>query len=477
MPFASVSTLSRDDTTWRKWAKMLVCLQAMAGSDPRNNIEGQEPLRMLQYKVARALGVTFLSRPQETPTRWLLKKMVDRANLLNATMKVSPPTPPFWGTGTEQDDDDTEAELEAKILSRLNQIASFSTVGAPAIDRTQTYDSDTERRLKYKLLKRLNQIGSGGSVPAAPTAQNPITNYGYTIDTSWSASAGATGYKLSWNGGAYVDVGNVLNFNKTGLIPNTDYHYNVKAYNGVGDSAASNTINVTSFSPIQLFPLVWLDASVGVTIVGGKVSAWADQSGNGNSFSQATAGARPTLNATALNGNPGVVFDGTIQQALSSAALGPDFPFSIFIVASVAIGNTNVNIFVSQNGAAPPAFYGGDANSGSSWLSYYNGVAGSQTLNSTYSDNVPFLGALINGGVADPVYYFNGVLEENGSPGVAGGLDLSGDVLVIGAASSDAANFPSWITNGDILIFGSIPSDPQRVQLEQYENIKYTLGF
>jgi photosystem II stability/assembly factor-like uncharacterized protein len=56
---------------------------------------------------------------------------------------------------------------------------------------------------------------------------------------------------------------------------------------------------------------VWLRADLGVTATGGKVSAWADQSGEGRSATQATAAAQPALVANALNGKPVISFDGT----------------------------------------------------------------------------------------------------------------------------------------------------------------------
>lgn len=55
---------------------------------------------------------------------------------------------------------------------------------------------------------------------------------------------------------------------------------------------------------------LWLDSMAGVTLAAGAVSAWADQSGAGNSFSQATAGARPTFVPGVTNGRAAIRFDG-----------------------------------------------------------------------------------------------------------------------------------------------------------------------
>jgi hypothetical protein len=56
----------------------------------------------------------------------------------------------------------------------------------------------------------------------------------------------------------------------------------------------------------------WLEANVGVTASSsGNVSAWGDQSGLGNSASQAASGSQPLLVKTGLNGKPVLQFNGT----------------------------------------------------------------------------------------------------------------------------------------------------------------------
>ncbi len=53
--------------------------------------------------------------------------------------------------------------------------------------------------------------------------------------------------------------------------------------------------------------LLWLKADAGLTVSGGAVSTWADQSGNGNNVSQTDAGRRPTVGT--MNFNPALSFN------------------------------------------------------------------------------------------------------------------------------------------------------------------------
>ena len=58
---------------------------------------------------------------------------------------------------------------------------------------------------------------------------------------------------------------------------------------------------------------VWLKADAEVT-GGSAVTDWADQSGGGNDFSQSDSDLRPSLTAEAINFNPAIDFDGSVDR-------------------------------------------------------------------------------------------------------------------------------------------------------------------
>lgn len=60
---------------------------------------------------------------------------------------------------------------------------------------------------------------------------------------------------------------------------------------------------------------LWLDASLGITLNGSNVSAWADQSGNGFDFSQASSSLQPPYLASGIGGLP------TIDTRASASAV------------------------------------------------------------------------------------------------------------------------------------------------------------
>jgi len=72
-------------------------------------------------------------------------------------------------------------------------------------------------------------------------------------------------------------------------------------------------------------------------------ASYPDLTGNGHVFEQGTADARPTFNATALNGRPALVFDGTNDVLVCTTSLasdligGEDKPCTIGLVLQVAV--------------------------------------------------------------------------------------------------------------------------------------------
>ena len=85
-------------------------------------------------------------------------------------------------------------------------------------------------------------------------AMNATQVKGTSFTANWHSVGGATGYRLDvamdvafvhyTPGYENLDVGNVTSRNVTGLTPNTNYYYRLRAHNGNGTSPNSNVITV-----------------------------------------------------------------------------------------------------------------------------------------------------------------------------------------------------------------------------------------
>jgi hypothetical protein len=98
--------------------------------------------------------------------------------------------------------------------------------------------------------------GAGASPPDAPTDLTATAVSGTQIDLSWTASDGATGYKIErgTDGVAFVQidtVGEVTGYENTGLTSGL-YYYRVLATGPGGDSDYSNTANATITYAMQV---------------------------------------------------------------------------------------------------------------------------------------------------------------------------------------------------------------------------------
>ena len=90
----------------------------------------------------------------------------------------------------------------------------------------------------------------------------------------------------------------------------------------------------TPFSPIDLSPTLWLDASDESTITesGGAVSQWDDKSGNGNDLTQGTAALQPTTGTRTINTLNTLDFDADLLVN-SPVTLSGAQPITVFVVA------------------------------------------------------------------------------------------------------------------------------------------------
>lgn len=91
-----------------------------------------------------------------------------------------------------------------------------------------------------------------------------------------------------------------------------------------------------------------LRGDLGLTVGGVNVSAWADQSGNGRDFSQATLSKRPDYTASAIGNRPAIFFNGSTELVG-----GPSFD------AIAALGSAEMFVVMQRAVDPPTTGFGG----------------------------------------------------------------------------------------------------------------------
>jgi hypothetical protein len=86
--------------------------------------------------------------------------------------------------------------------------------------------------------------GGGGTVPGAPTGLSGTAS-GTSVNLTWSAASGATGYNVYRNG-TKVGSPSGTSYTDSGLSANTTYSYQVSASNSAGEGPKSGSVSVTT---------------------------------------------------------------------------------------------------------------------------------------------------------------------------------------------------------------------------------------
>lgn len=134
------------------------------------------------------------------------------------------------------------------------------------------------------------------STLSAPTGVYATTLSTTSIRIAWSASTGATGYKIerSPNGtSGWSEIGNTtgLYYDNTSLSPGTKYYYRVRAYSGTYpgtiNSDYSSTVNATTTlsTPTGVYATTLSSSSIRIawSAVSGATGYYVDRSPNGSS--------------------------------------------------------------------------------------------------------------------------------------------------------------------------------------------------
>jgi len=215
------------------------------------------------------------------------------------------------------------------------------------------------------------------------------------------------------------------------------------------------------FLPTDLTGLsLWLKADTGITLSGSNVTAWADQSGNGNN---ATATDAPTL--TTIGGKTFVNFAGgffTGDELLTQ-------PYATIMVVANFTAARQVEVIFQQhneNDGDNLALYRGHAGADEEFAIYNGASFGSIA---TTSNNQTYLFGVTVNEVTGSLY-LNGTADEVGESGAitpAGlyyiGKWVSGDVVT------------TEMRMAEIVVYDRVLTTPERQQVETYLNTKYEI--
>ncbi len=97
-----------------------------------------------------------------------------------------------------------------------------------------------------------NSWTSSPPVPSAPTGLTGTRDFA-DVNLSWNAVGGATGYNI-YRGGVDIATATTTTYDDTTSDPTVQYTYYIKAVNGAGESAQSNTYTAVPFTTPPISP-------------------------------------------------------------------------------------------------------------------------------------------------------------------------------------------------------------------------------
>jgi hypothetical protein len=275
----------------------------------------------------------------------------------------------------------------------------------------------------------------------------PIVSSGSPVDSlphvvTFTSTAGGSGTiyldgvsvasgSIGTTGGTGTQVGNIngLGDYLSGTVATVLIYNRVLTPTEIGqiDTYLNTKYAVTTpLAPLTVAGMQgWWRSDVGITLVSGGVSNWADQSFNGNPMSQATVSYQPIFNASDgyYNNKPTLLYDKTASSGGGSEmAINPLTTTTTSTMTFFIVGETDQSsrqFFIQSAGARGMAFeYGGDGN-------FYVEGGSPTTVVVTHVDTSPSVFGMLYNTTASKLFI------SAKTPIVTGGLgDVAGQTIL-----------------------------------------------
>jgi len=219
------------------------------------------------------------------------------------------------------------------------------------------------------------------------------------------------------------------------------------------DIALSIQASTKSFSPKNISGLsLWLKSDAGVTLSGSNVTAWADQSGNGNDVNDVAN--MPMLVNNFINGYPAIYFRGTdylYNSGFTTEGANTFFNVVKFLSGNRVFTSINTNILIGSYGSYSDRMY----NEG--WIFEGTSESTDWKLNSAYFGD-------------GSSFYQNGILLGTGS-----GLTSIDGISIGGHPNWENGAGTAECYHAEVIMYNRQLSEIERQQVESYLNTKYAI--
>jgi hypothetical protein len=244
-------------------------------------------------------------------------------------------------------------------------------------------------------------------------------------------------------------------------------------------------------SPIPKSGLsLWLKADAGVTLSGSNVTAWADQSGNGNNATppDAVNGYEPLFVSNSVNGLPTIRFLDSSTSLLvtpSFLAVSYNTPISIIAVAkavaSEVVVDGSAQRWLLPSGASESFEIGFTFGAYGNTSPNYSAMVGSNLVGEVESESSEIIGtetavvSLTNTGTTVN-FHKNGTSVGSLDPSSYSTTNASDGVWGIGAQLCGGSVYlPAKFNLAELVIYNRLITTPERQQVEAYLNTKYAI--
>jgi len=213
----------------------------------------------------------------------------------------------------------------------------------------------------------------------------------------------------------------------------------------------------------------WVRSDLGVTDAGaGAVSAWADQSGAGHHLTQPTAGNRPTLVSSVINGQPVIRFGPTASNKWLDFAVDWAQANAITVYAVVKYVTNGADFQILLRGGGPHIYLGDGPVGYNKPITYGSGTA------------IAAWGTALTNGNNYMIRWTSNATTETVGVRVGGGAEVqvvgTGVVAVNWQELGLSLNIQDTMSDiAEVMIFDRALTGPEDTLVTSYLNTRYGL--